>query len=199
MRIIFLVAWIMLLFISFLWADTGYVDPNGDGVVASYWYQYGEGTYYGNIDDAVRQPNIDSITSDFIYLDYDHWWGEVNLYMTTLTVGSVTEIKIWAYVETALAGDYVKTNISKDGSTWVGEQTLISGSGGPAWYSVTFDLSASPWSQTDLDGLQVKLKGYSNAEEPGDIVAVYAMYAEITYTPPSVTLKGVTLKGVTVK
>ena len=160
-----------------------YVDPNGDGTVTSYWYdepmQFNN--YYQKIDDAVREPLTDSITTTYLYLDYDHWVGNINFHMTTLTVLSVTKIKVWIYARKDYSGSWIKGDISKDGISFVGEQNFnITGSAG--WHSITFDVSGSPWNQTDLNGLQVKLYGNCDSEEEGDRTIVYAMYVEVTYT-----------------
>ena len=134
------------------------VDP--DGNISVQWHPLPTTpvSNYDKIDDGIRYNNAPDITNR-IYCEYVDS-SCIDIYnMTSLTgVQSVSAIKVWAYGYTY--GGSCTGDISKDGSTWVGAQNFGLPTGGSsAWKSITFDLSASPWTQTNLDALQVKITG----------------------------------------
>jgi len=157
---------------------TGYCDPNGDATVTDSWS--GASPHYTRIDDGVRYPTTTGMTEDNLYLYYygDNT-GDVALSMTTLTgVQQVTSIKVWIFGGMA-GGGHFHIDISKDGTNWVGEQT-VAYFAYHDWQSKTF--SGLTWTQTDLDNLQIRLKGhdFNGAEDYEGYID--EMYAEITYT-----------------
>jgi len=156
------------------------VDPDGDATITDAWQLLPTGgTHFSKIDDGIRYNNVPTLT-DYLYLDYyGDSSGDVALSMTTLTgVNQVTAIKIWIYTYNQ-GGSGTTIDISKDGSTWVGAQAVTYQSPA-AWRSATFDLSGSPWTQSNLDNLQVKLVGWAGGADDYETY-LYAMYAEITY------------------
>ncbi|MFH2068282.1 MAG: type II secretion system protein [Candidatus Omnitrophota bacterium] len=147
--------------------QTGYVDPNG-----SVQYQMSQWpdnppwtTNYMRVDDGIRQPTEPDIT------DYLFNGGTDIFDMTTFTVDSISNIKVWVYSIKGgpMPEQTVTLSIFVDGD-WV-NGTAISPTDTKAWYSSSFD---GTWTQEDLDALRVKV----NSGMP----YIYAVYAEVTYT-----------------
>ena len=192
---VFLGILLMVLFMPLGRADTGYVDPDGD--VTTEWMPVPSGTHYTTVDDAIRQPNTPN-TSDYVWADKGSLGPGVKdeFNMGTISgVGTVSSIEVWynAYIgPQAVLG----INVYLDGEWKTAQQEAGGLDGADGWFSKKW---TGTWDQTDLDNLQVRISLDQDMNFEG--IIVYALYAEITYTPPSpaTTLKGVTLKGVTIK
>ncbi|MCK4388142.1 MAG: hypothetical protein KAW00_05155 [Dehalococcoidia bacterium] len=157
--------------------DYGYIDPNGDGTI-------GSGGTYANVDDAVRQPDTDIITSDYNTFSSD----KVDFYlMSTISgVGSVSQIVVWAYYVNSGANNSFDVGLyAADEMIQYGTTQRLPNQSSASWNSVSF--TGLNLSQAELDDLRVKFVNTHITAKPYNS-ELYAFYAKVTYTPTIISI-----------
>ncbi len=154
--------------------NTVYLDPNGDGSTLQWTCTAGtDGNcttgHYTVVDDGIRQPTAAS-TSGYISTATSSYVEIFNM-ATTTGVGTVNQVKVWAY---GIAAPKNATCSIYMGSTWQTAQN-VSFTGSDSWKSITFTGS---WSQTDLDNLQIKF----TSDSTGGTAYIYSTYAEVLFS-----------------
>ena|ERR1035437_1503310 len=169
-RLLILGILLLLVYPTIAYSDTGYVDPNGDSTPLQ-WSPIPGATHYTALDDGIRQPTAGG-TADYITSSAN---GKIDIFdMSTLTVGSVSNVTVWAY-NAGVTANCVSVSIYMGGG-WTA-LTAIGVVSSVAWRSVSFN---GTWTQSDLNAMQVKVQ---NTETNVPFVAtVDSLYCVVTYT-----------------
>ncbi len=160
-------------------AATGTVDPNADGTVGGTQTTCGGLGEYDCLNDAVRSPTAPTATGD--YVTYAN--GAQSYYqMSTLTgVSSVSALSVPVYhVEQ-------KSNMSMFISLWDSTETVQYGTEVQLTNRTTAQWDTAAFSglaltQTQLDGLKVRIRCTRTGTAGASTCRSIAMYADVTYT-----------------
>ena len=167
-------------------ADTGFIDPNGDGTNIE-WTPTPGGTHYTTVDGGTRQPTTPSAGELADYVS-ETLHGDRDEYdYTTITVDPTagwTSVTVWTYGRYTEGGGAPTLHIGGNiyvGAAWQTEGDFGHLNGSDSWKSLTW---SGTWTQADLDAFQTRLR-IDDIE--GGTGKIYEMYAAITYTPPAAT------------
>lgn len=176
---------VFLLRVSVSKADTGFIDPNGNGT------QKGVGSfncysYFECIDDGIRQPSIPNV-SDYLTISINN----SGFYQMTSLSGAAlaSKIDIWIYhseSRNSLGLDvelWDETEKIQYGNT-VGLPIRASGQ----WDSAVF--SQLNLSQVQLDGLKIKLIGSRRTGGQAGVVSVFSLYGAVDFSQGGYRLSG---------
>lgn len=153
-----------------------YFDPTGQISNSFDWYNPpGDYTTTTNLhvylDDGVRSPTAPTTGTDGIWNDGAD---------TTLTLScaeptaAVTSVKVWAYASIdAGTNTTLGVNISRDGSTWVGLQSLGTITTTASWHS--YEYTSLGWATPTDFRIILDVAGATGPYR------VYGLYAEVTY------------------
>jgi hypothetical protein len=169
---------------------TGYCEANATASTSgSSPFIASAGTRHECVDDGTRQPTAPANTTSDVITDgrgVASGTGEVVFDMGTLeSVDAVSAVKIWCYAHKSTPQvSELLVSVKPNGgafATNVGSGGLSTTKG---WLS--FDFTGLSWSQSELDGFQVRLQHVgAGTGKNSSSVLIYAMYAEVTYTEPS--------------
>ncbi len=156
---------------------TGYVNPNGDGSTTQ-WTASGSAPYYPYVSKGVQSPTAPS-TSTYIGPDK----GVIDEFSmeTISSVASVSDVTVWYYGSSgSFLGSFCPIRISVFlAGAWIDFPSgYVDMTGSNQWASQGF---SGTWTQSDLDSLQIRIDADNSG--PGASATIYAIYAEITYTP----------------
>lgn len=173
---------VLLFFLSpnFVFADTGYIDPNGVGTtLAPITATTCSGSLLSDcIDDAVRSPTTPSATSDWLGFGAQTY---AYFNMSTLTkVQSVSQITVYAFHKEG--GNTVSTEISlydTNETTKYGTTVRLPYRATAQWDTANF--TGLNLTQTQLDNLKAYV--YCFKQSKPYTCNLYALYALVTYTP----------------
>lgn len=138
------------------------------------------GAAWSCLDDNVTQPSSPD-TTDYVYTtNYDSWLG-TRCTMTTATLdGPVTQVILWAYVETSANDCGVMIGFMDSAGAAVGSsKTLNNQTLAKQWVSLTdveAGIARSYWTQTTIDGLRGSVDIDSGVNH---FAYCYAMYIEV--------------------
>lgn len=162
-------------------ADTGIVEPNGNGSIQSSQTGCGAGGAYDCLNDGVVAPTPPAVTgSDYITLTNTK--NDYYLLGTIPNVLSVSSVTLYYYhVESgasafATLGLFAANEVTQYGTTQNIPNRSIA-----QWDSVT--ISGLSLTQTNLDDLRVRLDCEKSGGGPSYSCNGYALYAVVTYTP----------------
>ncbi len=133
---------------------------------------------YTDIDNEVRQPNIDSIDSD--QMD-DGIGANATFIMENISLSNntATKITIWVYAQGNIAGDTLEVDLYINGS-WRGNKATGLDTT-KAWYSANYSGS---WNESDIDDMKTRVISIPS----GDRVDLFELYAEVSY-PNNITIE----------
>jgi len=152
----------------------GVIRPDADKTTN--WSVTGAATHYGAVDDDVIQPTAGD-TSDYIHTNASSTIDEI-YFSSILGVSNVSRIKVWLY---AKESNTSAANCDVDvycGALLGSKSTAWTTSW--AWYS--YEWTGLSKSQSDLDGLYIKLTSGNNLAG-AYIQSIAAIYIEVTYEP----------------
>lgn len=166
-------------------ADTGFIDPNGDGTQKNVG-SFNCSNYFECIDDGIRQPSVPNV-SDYLTFGINN---NGFYQMTTISpIQSATEVAVWVYHREARA------TVGLNVELWNETETVQ--------YGTTFNLpvrTASQWdqalfsglnlSQTQLNGLKIKLIGSRCASGQPGIISVFSLYCIVNFTQAVYQISG---------
>lgn len=158
---------------------TDFLDPDGD-VPTPAWSRSGEDSNYKCIDNAVRQPNTDSITDDYVFLSsgQENQIDTYTLSAPDCTTGANSAI-IWIYGKTS-ADCTIEADFDGDGTLWHDYLPLIDAGMPENWYGTEFTsahIGKNSWTAEGLANAKFRIRG--NTDVDGEVYA-YAIYIELT-------------------
>lgn len=171
--------WVFGVYSSLVDAATNTIDPDSDGTVAGTQTTCGGLGEFDCLNDAVRSPALPSTAGDYVQYanNAQSYYG-----MTTLTgVASVSAISVPVYhVEQ-------KSNMVISVSLWdatetvqYGTEVTFSNRTTALWDTATF--SGLTLTQTQLDGLKVRVRCTRAGGGGPSTCRAFAAYADVTYT-----------------
>jgi len=178
--------------IPFANADSGFIDPNGDGATGS-WSATPTGTFYTTVDEAIRQPTSPT-TTDYIS-GVANVAASINFRMSSLiNVGSVSQVIVWVYHNDVSNGLVAVQLYDDDETTTRSDATALPKRTTDTWDSVTF--SGLSLTQAQLDSLTVRLTASKSGGGATSTIKVSAVYADITYSVPVAVSISLTTDGI---
>ncbi len=148
---------------------SGTINPSGDGATTD-WEPSAGGNNAALVDDGI-QPPTNPPTDTFVSSDIE---GIVDEYqMTTLVVGSVSQVIVWVnLIDMEGGSNEVDVSIFVNGG-WEAD-IAVTAPAAQGWDSATFN---GAWTQANLDALQVRL----TCKSAGPVIKVYEVTGVVTY------------------
>jgi len=160
----------------YVYAATGFIDPNGDGTVQGAPTTCGGAGNFDCINDAVRDPTAPSTAGDFVTIDRN----DSDYYdMSSISgIANASRIEVFVYHEESDKKSKIKVGLYNGTETTAYGSRNINGSTSAKWTSVT--INNANLNQAALDELKIRLectRGGAN-----DTCTIYAMYAVVTFS-----------------
>ena len=163
-------------------ALNAFIDPNGDGSTGN--WNSTAGTYYTEIDEAVRQPAAPNLTDNITGSANNG--GTIFLRMNSI-VGAfaTTDIRVWVYHNDGTNGQ-ITVGLYNDNetTTYASPIVMTRSISTNGWHSVLF--TGLSLTQAQLDATSISLVAGKNGVGAPATITVYEMYADVTYSasPP---------------
>ncbi len=159
---------------------TDFIDPNTD-VATSGWTGVPDNTdLYNNVDNGVRDPDTDSIDSDYNQTSGDGNSLEHGLTATGGT-GTVTAVKAVIRCVCGDGNDYFQLGVNGV-SGWAPSDQDVSAPGtSPIWRSVEWTSLSIP--RGNFDSAEIEIMSMKSGKS-GALWRVHEGYLELTFTPP---------------
>lgn len=156
------------------------IFPNED-IITQWIRAPADGFHWQTIDENIAGLN----TIDYICVIGTNLSKIDQFHMTTLSVGEVTQIKVWAYCFAYHSTDYIDIRTNWD-TTW---RNILQGGPTQDWYSHTY--AGISKNQAELDILEIGLRGRTGSGGLVNLVDVRAMFVEVTYSVPPTGPSGI--------
>jgi len=160
----------------YVYAATGFIDPNGDGTVQGTPTTCGGAGNFDCINDAVREPTAPSVADDYVILVRD----EVDYYdMSSISgIANASDIEVFVYHEESDKKSKIKVSFYNGAETIEYGSRNIRGSTNAKWDSVS--INNASLNQAALDELKIRLECTRGGAS--DTCTIYAMYAVVTFS-----------------
>ena len=161
-------------------ASSGSIDPNGDALTNTGTRVTCGGTlYFDCMNDAVRDPTSPTTGSD--YVEYAGG-NQTNSEMSTLTgVATATAIAVKTFHRETGTNMTLSASLVNAAGVVIAGPTAYTNRGTNQWDTITF--SGLTLTQTDIDGLRVRLSCARSGGSSANRCRSLAMYADVTYDP----------------
>ena len=168
---------------QFVHADTGTIDPNGNGTtLQGTQTTCGAGGNYNCVNDAVRSPTAPSTSGDYITLASNK--EDIYTMSTVPNVSTVTSIEVFLYHKESNAAMQPAIHLWNEAeSSFLASPQNTTNRTTAQWDSVTF--SGLSLSQTDLDAMRIGVLCEKTAAGAAGSCNAYALYAVVTHTNSS--------------
>lgn len=160
----------------FVYAATGFIDPNGDGTVQGTPTTCGGAGNYICLDDTVRDPTAPSTSGDYVTIDRND--GDFYEMTSISGIANASDIEVFVYHEETDKRSKVKVSLYDELETIDYGSRSIKGNTSARWDSVS--INNANLNQVALDDLKIRLE-CTNGKN-GDACTIYAMYAVVTFS-----------------
>jgi len=160
-------------------AASGTIDPNANGTVSGTLTTCGVGGNYDCLNDAVRDPTAPATAGDYVTIaNNGQSYYQMNS-ITNVSAVSAVSVKVYHRELNANMATYV-TLWDATETTQYGATIQFTNRGTAQWD--TADITGLSLTQTQLDGLRVRLRCQRPRGGPSNSCVEYAMYGNVTYT-----------------
>jgi hypothetical protein len=164
-------------------AANAFIDPNANGTIGANWAHTGS-NYYTEIDDGTRQPTTPN-TADNISIANNRTDTAFFQMATIAGIASASSITVWIYHNDNTNGTTYVQLYDNAETTSYGSEASFTFRSSNAWDSIT--VSGLNLVQSELDGLRLRFRVAKTGTGSAKTQTIYAIYADVTYTPGSLT------------